>query len=137
MLAVGVAYRAVPPRGQPLVTGQLAIVGKGPVTAPQFAGKGVGVFQGDTPPVRLPDMADHGTALDGQCLDQLGDGRLGTGFGILEGAKTPPLIEGDPPAILVGTGLAAPQHQPGKAEADVGRHIGAHAEQFAHIPSTP
>ena len=45
VLAVGVAYRAVPPRGSLLVTGQLAIVGKRSSNGPTVLGKWAGVFR--------------------------------------------------------------------------------------------
>ena len=52
--------------------------------------------------------------------------------GVVKAAQTLAFVEGNAPAIPVRTDLAAASHQAGKAEADVGRDIGAHAEPFAH-----
>src|SRR5690606_2298551 len=42
------------------------------------------------------------------------------------------LVEGDTPAILVRPGPPTALHQPGEAEVNVGRYVGAHAEQLTH-----
>ena len=107
-------------------------MGKGPVLAPELAGERVGVGQADAADIGLADMADDVLGLDRVLLDQTGDGGAVAGVGVVKAAQAFAFIEGDAPAIPVRANLAAAAHQAGKAEADVGRDIGAHAEQFAH-----
>src|SRR3546814_11317328 len=69
------------------------------------------------------------SALDRIAADEPGDLRLGAGGGVVERAAALAVVEGDAPAVLVGARLAAPPHQPGEAEADVGGGVGGHAQQ--------
>ena len=70
--AVGVADRGVGALIR-VETGQLTIVGEGPVLAPEFAGERVGVGQADAADIGLADMADDVFRLDRVLLDQLGN----------------------------------------------------------------
>ncbi|MNL40332.1 hypothetical protein D3C87_1626750 [compost metagenome] len=103
-------------------------MGETPVAAPQFTDERVGVGQADLADVGLADMPDHHFALDRVALHQIGHFRLTTRRRVLEQAQTATFVEGDTPAVTVRTGTPATLHQPGKAEHDVGRDIGAHAQ---------
>ncbi|MCY1413926.1 hypothetical protein D9M71_293640 [compost metagenome] len=124
---VGVAHRPVK-ANLGLKAGQLPVMGETPVAPPQFADKGVGIGQADLADIGLADVADNHFALDRITLHQVGDFRFAAGRRVLEHAQATPLVEADAPAIAVGAGAPAPLHQPGKAENDIGRHVGAHAQ---------
>src|SRR5690606_21469738 len=127
----GLAHRAIETRlGVKIL--QLAVVGEAPVAAPQLTGKRMGVGQRHRPGAGLADMTDHHLALDGVTLHQTRHFRVRAGGGVLEQAQPPPLVKTDAPAITVRAGATTALHQAGEAENDVGGHVGAHAEQFAH-----
>ncbi|MNY30548.1 hypothetical protein D3C86_1646610 [compost metagenome] len=92
----------------------------------------MGIGQTDLADIGLADMADHHFALDRVTLYQLRHFRLAAGARLLEQAQAAPFIEADTPTVAMRPGAAAAAHQPGKAENDIGGHIGAHAEQFTH-----
>src|SRR5690554_7547399 len=77
-------------------------------------------------------MADDDIRLDRVVGDQPRDGRMDRGVGVTEVPVTPLLVEGDAPAVTVGAGAAAAVEKAGKAEADVRRHVGAHAQELTH-----
>src|ERR1700761_7808540 len=81
------------------------------------------------------DMTDHDPALDRIALDELRDLGAEARIGVVERAAPLVFIERDAPAIAMGRRMAAAPHQPGEAEADIGRDIGTHAEEFAHAPT--
>ena len=103
-------------------------MGETPVTAPQLAYERVGIGEADLADVGLADMPDHDLALDRVALNQVRDFRLAARRRVLEQTQAPAFIEGDAPAVAMRTGTAATLHQPGEAEHDIGRHIGAHAQ---------
>ena len=105
---------------------------EGPGPAPELALEGVGVLQRDAAAIGAADVADDDARLDRGVADEAGDLGLCRGARVVEGAAALVLVEGDAPAIGMGPGLPAAAHQPGEAEDDVGRDIGAHAEKFAH-----
>src|SRR5690554_2612125 len=77
-------------------------------------------------------MADDDIRLDRVVGDQPRDGRMDREVGVTEVPVTPLLVEGDAPAVAVGAGAAAAVEKASKAEADIRRHVGAHAQQFTH-----
>jgi len=107
---------------------QLAVVRKGPVFTPQFAGKGVGILETDPAAIRLADMADHDVAFDRVMPQQVGDLGASAGIRIVKAAAAMPLVKGDPPAVLVGSRHTTALHQTGETEADVSGDICAHTE---------
>lgn len=88
----------------------------------------MGVGQADLADVGLADVPDHHFALDRIALHQVRDFRFGARRRVLEQAQASAFIEGDAPPVAVRTGAAAALHQPGEAEHDIGRDIGAHAQ---------
>lgn len=88
----------------------------------------MGIGQADLADVGLTNMANHDFALDGITLHQLCDFRFAAGCRVLKQTQATALVEGNAPAIAMRTGAAATLHQPGKAEDNVGRDVGAHAQ---------
>src|SRR5690606_8607078 len=129
--AVGIAHRLVE---RPCRTeiGELAVMGEAPVLSPEFADEGMGIDQRHLADIGMADMADHHFALDQIALEHLRHFRLAAGHRVLEQTQPAALVEGDTPAILVRPGPPTALHQPGEAEVNVGRYVGAHAEQLTH-----
>ncbi|MCY1413935.1 hypothetical protein D9M71_293730 [compost metagenome] len=125
--AVGIAHRSVK-ADFGLETGQLAVMGEAPVAPPQLADKGMGVGQADLADIGLADVADDHFALDRVALHQVGNFRFAAGCRVLKYTQPTSFVETDPPAIAMRAGAATTLHQPGKAENDIGRHVGAHAQ---------
>ena len=125
--AVGITNRAVKTRTRREV-GQLAVVRKTPVAPPQLANKRVGIGQAHLAHVGLTDMANHHFAFDRVPLHQQGDLGVATGARVLEQAQATAFIEGNAPAIAVRACTPATLHQAGKAEHNIGRDVGAHAQ---------
>ena len=125
--AVGITNRAVKTRTRRKV-GQLAIVRKTPVASPQLANKRVGIGQAHLAHVGLADMANHHFAFDRVTLYQQGDFGVATGGRVLEQAQAPAFIEGNAPAITMRASTPAALHQAGKAEHNISRDVGAHAQ---------
>jgi len=90
---------------------QLAVVRKGPVFTPQFAGKGVGILETDPAAIRLANMTDHDVAFDRVLPDEAGDLGASAGMRVVKAAAAMPLVKGDPPAIRVGTRHTTALHQ--------------------------
>ena len=89
------------------------------------------VLQGDPTAVGAPYMADDDPALDRISTDEARDLGMSAGLRVVESATALSFIQRNAPAILMRPGGAAALHQSGKAETDVGRHIGIHSQQFA------
>src|SRR5690349_4114218 len=92
----------------------------------------MGVLQRHPAAVGPPDMADHDPALQGIVAQEPRDLRFRAWARVVEAAAPLAFVERDAPAVAMRTGLVAPAHQPGEAEADVGRDVGAHAQKLAH-----
>src|SRR5690606_33049277 len=90
------------------------------------------VLQRDPAPIRPADVADDGAALDRIAANEAGDLGAGARRRIVEAAAALAVIEGDAPAVAMRAGLPAAPHQPGEAEADVGRGVRGHAQKLAH-----
>ena len=71
--AVRLADRAEIARLKRLIARELPVVRIGPVTAPQFTGKRMGIFQRHFAAVCLTDVGDHRAGLDGVVLHQFGN----------------------------------------------------------------
>ena len=50
---------------------------------------------------------------------------------VVKSAATLAVVEGNAPTVAVRAALATAPHQPGKAEADIGRHVGIHSQELA------
>ncbi|MNI73992.1 hypothetical protein D3C73_1300490 [compost metagenome] len=111
-------------------------MGIGPVAPPQFTRERMGIFQRHFSPIRLTNMSNHGTGFDGIVLYQFGDRRIKAGLRIFKCTATLTFIKRNPPAVFVRPGTSPALNQPGEAKANIGWHIGAHPEQFAHISPT-
>jgi hypothetical protein len=81
-------------------------------------------------------MGNHGTGFDRIVLYQFGDRRIKAGLRIFKRTAPLTLIERNTPAVFVRPGPSPALNQPGEAKADIGWHIGAHPEQFAHTSPT-
>ncbi|MNM78681.1 hypothetical protein D3C81_905910 [compost metagenome] len=103
-------------------------MGETPVAPPQLTDERMRVGQGDLADVGLADVPDHHFALDRIALHQVRDLRLAARRRVLEQPQSTAFIEGNAPAIAVRAGASAALHQPGEAEHDIGRDIGAHAQ---------
>src|SRR5260370_33165151 len=93
----------------------------------------MGVFELDPAAIGAADVADYDPALDRVIADEMRDLRMRARLRVVKAAAALALVKGDAPAVGMRPALAAAPHQPGKAEADVGRHIGAHAQEFAQV----
>ena len=133
VLAVGRANGRVKIERQGFDAAQLAVMGESPDAAPEFARKGMGVGKGDLAAIGLPDMGDHGAALDRMRADEAGHVGFGAGFGIEKGAHGASLVKGDAPAIAMRTRAAAARGQSGEGKSNVGGDIRAHSEKFTHL----
>src|SRR5689334_6498484 len=92
----------------------------------------MGIFQSHPAAIGPPDVADHIGAFDRIATDEPRDLRLSAWARVVEAAASLAVIEGDAPAVGMRSGLAAPAHQAGEAEADIGRYVGVHAQKLAH-----
>src|SRR3954465_11901723 len=129
---------------------ELAVVGKRPGSAPQFAREWVRVLQRHPSPVGAPHqraadpavvgaphMGDHDAALDRVGPDQASDVGGGAWLRVVEAAAAPPLVEGDAPSVAGRPRRPAPASEVCEAETDVSRHVRTHAEQFTHAGLPP
>ena len=99
---------------------QVAIMGKHPVAAPQFAHEGVAVFQRHPALRGLADMRDDIARLDRIAFDQLGHRRGDGRLVVDEMAHAGAFEKGDAPAVVVGIGMAAAHGEAGKTKDNVG-----------------
>ena len=110
-------------------------MGVGPVASPEFTGKGVRVFQRHFTTVRLANMGHHRAGLYRVLLHQTGNRRVKAGLRVFKRTTAFAFVKGDTPAIFMRPGSPTALNKPGETKANIGWHIGAHPEQFAH--STP
>ena len=132
VLAVRGADRQAVGQGAPLDAAQLPVMGIGPGAAPQLAGERMRVLQRHAPAVGPADMGDHRLAADRVVAQEIRHLGPHAGLVVMEAAATAALVERDAPAIRMGRRAAAPADQPGEGKADIGRHVGTHAQQLAH-----
>src|SRR3954449_11119371 len=92
----------------------------------------MGVLQRHPATIGAPDVADHVGAFDRIAANEPSNFRLSAWARVVEAAASLAIIEGDAPAVGMRTGLTAPAHQAGEAEADIGRNVGVHAQKLAH-----
>src|SRR6266481_1572412 len=121
VLTVGRADRAVISERQFLDALELTIMSEIPIAAPQLAGEGVGILERHPAAPGATDMADHDPALDRVTANKACDLGTRARLRVVKGAAALAVVEGNAPAVAVRTALATAPHQPGKAEADIGR----------------
>ena len=126
-LAVGLADRQEP-AGRRLEAFQVAIVGEGPVLAPQAAHEWMAVLRHHRALGRLADMGDDVLRLDRVTLDALGNRRGNRWQVIGEQLADRILVERDAPAILVLVGAATTGRKALERKTDRGRGVAVHSQ---------
>src|SRR6185312_1284495 len=90
------------------------------------------VGRADSAAIGASDMRDGDGAADGMVAQSGGERRLRARPLLAKDLAIATVVESDAPAVAVPRRRAGPPHQPGKAEAEIGRHVGAHSQKFAH-----
>jgi len=132
MLAVRGADGLVVADRPPLDAAELAIVSEAPGSSPELAHEGMGVGDRDATAVGAADMRDSNEARDRVLDQEPGERGLCAGRRIVEGAAAIPVMEDDAETVAVAPCHPRAPHQSRKAEAQIRRNIGAHAQQLAH-----
>jgi len=112
--------------------GQVAIVRKYPLAAPEFTLERMAILERHDA-LRCPaNVGNHVAAFDRIVSDEIGNGRMAGRRRIQEHAEPFALKEPNPPAVavLIGSPSAGAKSLEGKA--DIGGDVGVHAEQLAH-----
>ncbi|MCY1370791.1 hypothetical protein D9M69_578970 [compost metagenome] len=112
---------------------QIAVVGKHPVAAPEFACEGVGVFQRHFADGGLAHMGDDVLALERVFLQKLRHRRPGRTLVVHKQPQAATFKESYAPAVGVFTGVAAALAETGEAERGVGGGGAVESEQLAHL----
>ncbi len=133
LLAVGRAHRPIVVTKFRIEIFECAVVGKDPVSPPQFAHERMGVDQGDFALGRLADMRDDVLAADRVVGDQLGHRRVHRRPGVDEYAAAGPFEERHAKTVGVVTGTPAALMESSKRKTNVGGYIAVHPQQLAHF----
>jgi hypothetical protein len=112
---------------------QVAVVGKHPVAAPEFAHKGVAVFHADRAHRGFAHVGHHVVAFDGVAAQHLRNGRGGGAFFVhkmprrLARLVAVALKKCDAPAVRMVVGAAAALGKTGKTQGQAGRQAAVHS----------